>query len=34
MKESELSLPAFVKEINKYNTVYQKLKRVVWKNFA
>jgi hypothetical protein len=29
MKESELSLPAFVKEINKYNTVYQKLKRVV-----
>lgn len=29
MKESDLSLPAFVKEINKSNAVYQKLKRVV-----
>lgn len=29
MKESGLSLPAFVKEINKHNAIYQKLKRVV-----
>jgi conjugation system TraG family ATPase len=29
MKESNLSLHAFVKEINKYDTIYQKLKRVV-----
>jgi conjugation system TraG family ATPase len=29
MKESELLLPAFVKDVNKYNTVYQILKRVV-----